>query len=136
MKKFLRFFDVLEDKIRHILSHWPIIYAIVGIIGISLAWRGVWHFADEVNMSPLFSFILGVVILLASGLLVAVAIGDEVIISSFRGRKKINEVKLEEALTMVEKIDEIKNLLDKIEKRLNVIKQEEEEIEREVEKRI
>ncbi len=136
MKKFLRFFEILEDKIRHILSHWPIIYAIIGIIGISLAWRGVWHFADEINMSPLFSFILGVIVLLASGLLVAVAIGDEVIISSFRGRKKINEVRLEETLTMIEKIDDIKNLLDKIEKRLGAIKQEEEKIEKEAERSI
>lgn len=120
--KLIKFFDILEDKIRKRLSRWPIIYALFGILGIVLIWRGVWHFADELGMSSLFSVILGLVILLATGLLVAIAIGDEVIINAFRGRKKITEIRLEEALTLVEKVDEIKNLLKKIEKDLDALK--------------
>lgn len=136
MKNILRFFDLLEDKIRHRLSHWPILYALVGIVGIVLAWRGVWHIADDWHMGGWLSLILGVLILLSSGLLIAIAIGDEVIINSFRGRRKITEVRIEETLTMAEKVDEIKNLLDKMEKRLSNIKKEEQEIEREIEKHI
>ncbi|MBU1102038.1 hypothetical protein KJ853_00055 [Patescibacteria group bacterium] len=136
MKKILKFFDVLEDKIRHSLSHRPIIYALIGILGIVLTWRGIWHIADSFGISGWLSALLGIIILLSAGLLVAIAIGDEVIISSFRGRRKITEVKLEEALTLVEKVDDIKNLLEKIEKKLSSIKKEEEELEREIEKHI
>ena len=136
MKKIFRFFDLFEDKIRHGLSHWPILYAIVGIIGIVLAWRGIWHMADTINLGGLTSFILGIFILLSSGLLIAIAIGDEVLLSSFRGRRKITEVRLEETLTLAEKVDEIKKLLDRLEKKLENIKKEEREIEHEIEKHI
>lgn len=127
-KKIFRFFDVLEDKIRHSLSHWPILYALVGILGIVLTWRGVWHLADDFGLNSWLSILIGVIILLSTGLLVAVAIGDEVIISAFRGRRKITEIRIEEALTLVERVEEIKNLLDKIESRLGTIKKEEEKI--------
>lgn len=132
MPKIIKFFDILEDKIRHYLSHWPILYSFVGILGIVLTWRGVWHIADDFNLNPWLSLILGVVILLLAGLLVAVAIGDEVLISAFHGRRKITEIKLEEALTMAERVDEIKKLLDKIEGKLGSIKEEEKKIEKEI----
>lgn len=132
MKKIIRFFDLLEDKIRKFLSQWPIAYAIVGLIGIVLTWRGIWHLADDIKLGGFISAILGILILLSTGLLVAVAIGDEVIITAFRGRKKITEVRLEETITMAEKVDEIKTLLDNIEKKLGMIKQEEKKIEKEI----
>ena len=83
---------MLEDKIRHWLSHWPILYALVGILGIVLIWRGIWHLADNVNLNSGLSIFIGAVILLLSGLLVAIAIGDEVLISAWRGRRKVTGV--------------------------------------------
>ncbi len=130
--KIIKFFDILEDKIRGKLSRWPIIYALLGIIGIALTWRGIWHLADVLNLAPLWSVIIGVIILLSTGLLVAVAIGDEVIINAFRGRKKITEVRLEETLTLAERVDEIQKILHKIEQRLNIIKKGEEKIEKDI----
>ena len=44
--KISRFFDKLEDRVRSWLSHQPILYALIGGIGIVLFWRGVWHTAD------------------------------------------------------------------------------------------
>ncbi len=131
--KLLKFLDVLEDKIRHWLSHWPNLYALVGILGIVLTWRGIWHLADDYNLNTWASIFIGVVILLATGLLVAIAIGDEVLISAWRGRRKITETSLEETLTLAEKVDEIKKLLDRIEERLGAIKKEEKKIEKELE---
>jgi len=132
MNKILNFFDRLEDKIRHHLSHYPIIYALVGFIGVVLTWRGIWHLADEIGMSPWLSVILGILILLSSGLFVALAIGDEVIITAFRGRRKITELKIEEALTLAERVDEIKKLLEKIDKSLSHVEKEEKKIEEKI----
>ncbi len=133
--KLLKFFDVLEDRIRHYLSHWPLLYAIVGIIGIVLTWRGIWHLADDFGLSSWLSVIIGVIILLSTGLLIAIAIGDEVLINAWRGRRKITEIRLEEALTLVERVEEIKNLLNRIEERLGAIKKEEEKIEKDLEEK-
>ncbi len=130
--KLLKFFDLLEDKIRHYLSHWPILYALVGILGIVLIWRGVWHIADDLGLNSWLSVLLGVIILLSSGLLVAIAIGDEVLINAWRGRRKVTEIRLEEALTLAERVEEIKKILDRIDGRLSVIKKEEEKIEKEL----
>jgi hypothetical protein len=136
INKVVKFFDILEDKVRHYLSHWPIIYALIGILGLSLTWRGVWYLADQYNLAPWLSAIIGILILLSTGLLVAVAIGDEVIISAFRGRRKVTEIKMEDALTLAEKVEEIKDLLEKIEKKLEAVKTEEKKIEKEIETRI
>lgn len=133
--KLLKFFDLLEDKVRHWLSRWPILYALVGILGIVLIWRGVWRLADDASLNPWLSVIFGVIILLVSGLLVAIAIGDEVLISAWRGRRKITEIRLEETLTLVERVEEIKNLLNRIEERLGTIKKSEEKIEKGLEEK-
>jgi hypothetical protein len=132
MKKIFRFFDLLEDRIRHNLSHFPLLYALVGFIGVVLIWRGIWHIADDFMMNAWVSVILGVLILISSGLFVALAIGDEVIINAFRGRRKVTELKLEETLTLSERVDEIKQTLEKIERSLSHVEKEEKKIEKEV----
>jgi hypothetical protein len=83
-------------------------------------------------MSPWLSVILGILILLSSGLFVALAIGDEVIITAFRGRRKITELKIEETLTLAERVDEIKKLLEKIDKSLSHVEKEEKKIEEKI----
>lgn len=88
--------------------------------------------ADEINLNPWLSIIFGVVILLSTGLLVAIAIGDEVLINAFRGRRKITEIRLEEALTLADRVEEIKKLLDSINSRVGAIKKEEEKIKAEI----
>lgn len=128
----LKLFDLIEDRIRHYLSHWPIFYALVGLVGVVLTWRGIWHVADDFALNSWLSVTLGVLILLSSGLLVAIAIGDEVLINAWRGRRKVTEIRLEEALTLAERVEEIKKLLDRIEARLGAIKKEEEKIEKSI----
>ena len=96
----MRFFDKIEDYTRGALAHRPLLYSIIGGTGVVLFWRGIWHSADylQVNtligtylFSDLGSVLLGLSILLVTGLFVSVFIGDSIIISGMRGSKKIIE---------------------------------------------
>ncbi len=92
IKKILTFFDKLEDYVRINLSHTPIIYALVGAVGIILLWKGVWEVAQLIpGLYGFGSIVMGVIILLASGLLVSFFIGDSIIISGFKKEKKLVE---------------------------------------------
>lgn len=109
-------FDKLEDHIRGTLSRHPFIYTFVGGTGIVLFWRGVWHTADVfeslggwygIIFSPLGSMVLGITVLLATGLFVSMFIGDSIIISGIKKEKKVIEKEIEEVGTEIKKeIDE------------------------------
>ncbi|MCR4275451.1 MAG: hypothetical protein NUV83_01715 [Candidatus Wolfebacteria bacterium] len=117
-----RFFDKLEDKIRGKLSHHPVIYAMIGSVGIILLWRGIWIIADNYNMSGLVSVILGAAILLATGLFVSFFVGDRVIISGIKEEKRIDEKTEEEIKKETEEIKEIKTELKEIGKDIEELK--------------
>jgi len=92
IKKILSFFDKLEDFVRIELSHSPILYALVGAVGIILLWKGVWEVAQLIpGLYGFGSIVMGVIILLVSGLLVSFFIGDSIIISGFKKEKKLVE---------------------------------------------
>ena len=91
MIKIIQFFDKLEDKIRGKLSHYPILYAIIGGVGVVLFWRGVWHIADDLNVGSVVSLIIGTVFLLMTGVFVSAFIGSRLIISGLSGEKKLTE---------------------------------------------
>lgn len=119
----IRYFDKLEDRIRIRLSHKPILYAIIGGIGIVLFWKGVWETAELVPVlhGP-GSIIAGTLILMISGLLVSFFIGDSIILSGFRKEKKL--VEKTEAEVAMEKatIDYVVSELDHIEDELDDLK--------------
>lgn len=92
MKTILKFFDKLEDAMRSSLSRKPILYALVGAVGIILLWKGVWETAELVPL--LFgpgSILVGVGILLVTGLLVSFFIGEDIFLSGWRKDKKLFE---------------------------------------------
>lgn len=111
-KKVVHFFDKMEDHVRTALSRQPIIYAIIGGTGVILFWKGIWETA---GFFPLLhgvgSIILGMIILLMSGLLVSVFIGDSVILSGLKGEKKLVE-KTEEEIADEEHTD--KRILEEL----------------------
>ena len=118
-KKVNNYFDKLEDKIRSGLSRHPIIYAIIGGVGIILFWKGVWETAEffPVLFGPV-SAVAGVVILLLTGLMVSFFVGDSIILSGFKGEKKLVE-KTESEVRSEKDIDErILEKLDVIEAEL------------------
>ena len=113
-KKIYTFFDKLEDKIRARLTHFPLIYALIGSIGIVLIWRGIWVIADNLYMPGWVSLFLGVVITVMTGLFVSFFIGENIIISGLNKEKRTDE-KTEEEIhkeraTLVEIEKEIRKI--------------------------
>ena len=134
VKSFGEYFDRLEEKIRKKLSHYPILYAFIGGVGIVLFWRGVWHTADDINMGSIVSLILGTVILIMTGIFVAEFIGNKLIISGLVGEKKIErkeEIKIEKEEVEIEteetQLRNLQNTLKRVEEKLEHIDREVEE---------
>jgi len=124
MEKIIKFFDKLEDKIRRKLSRCPIIYALVGSVGIILLWRGVWMTADMFNfMTGPVSVIIGIVILLLIGLFVSFFIGDQIIISGIKAERRIDEKTEEEIRHEIITFGNIKNDLDEIKNQIKEIRE-------------
>ena len=124
VKKLLSFFDRLEDYVRIELSHSPIIYALVGAVGIILLWKGVWEVAELIpGLHGFGSIVMGVIILLVSGLLVSIFIGDSIIISGFKKEKKLVErSELDILKAEHQQTKEIVAKLDHLEKDIHDIK--------------
>ncbi|MEK7604557.1 MAG: hypothetical protein AAB442_02060 [Patescibacteria group bacterium] len=107
-RKVVHFFDRAEDRIRGALSHHPIFYSFVGGIGIILFWKGVWETAALFPvLHGIGSLVLGMLILLMTGLMVSILIGDSIILSGLKGEKKLiekTETELEEEGDVDERI--------------------------------
>ncbi|MGW8184606.1 MAG: hypothetical protein ACWGHO_00665 [Candidatus Moraniibacteriota bacterium] len=143
LKDIINFFDRLEDKIRHWLSHRPILYAFIGGTGVVLFWRGIWHTADYLTnrylvgipkegantidliipfwWDGMFSLIVGTSLLLFTGLMVSSFIGTEIIISGLLKDKKEGEKKPRELIKEANAVERIENDFKKISKKLKDI---------------
>jgi hypothetical protein len=118
-RKLVRFFDKLEDKTRNRLSHYPILYAFVGGTGVVLFWRGVWHLADEIDISSVISIIIGSITLLVTGIFVSAFVGNRLIISGLVGERKLEEKEKNEIETEETQIRNLQNTLNRLEKKLD-----------------
>ena len=127
IKKIVRFFDKLEDRVRGKLSHYPIFYAFIGGVGVVLFWRGVWHIADDINMSSIASLIIATILLLLTGVFVSAFIGNRLIISGLIGEKKLEEKEESEIETEEAQLINLQDTLDRIEKKLDYLEREIEE---------
>jgi hypothetical protein len=119
------FFDKLEDKIRGRLSRKPFLYGFLGFLGTILIWKGIWESAEIVPW--LFgpgSIILGVIILISTGLFISTSIGEAIILTGIKGEKRVSEKT--EAEVMAEKSDmqEVLSELKEIEKDVEELKRE------------
>lgn len=109
-------FDILEDKIRGTLSRHPFIYTFIGGSGLVLFWRGVWHTADRLEasgylgsivFSSVGSMVVGIIVLLGTGLFVSVFIGDSIIMSGIKKDKKLVEKTIDEVETEKSDIEKV-----------------------------
>ncbi len=125
IKKIVVFFDRLEDKTRGFLSKRPIIYAGIASIGMVLLWRGIWHLADEIELGAILSTIIGIFILLMTGIFVSGFIGNRILITGIKNEKKLEEKTKIEIETDIEKenkiLTDIKDSIAHIEKEIEVI---------------
>lgn len=122
IRRIIGFFDKLEDKIRSALSHAPIVYALVGAIGIILVWKGVWETAEVIpGLWGPSSVIIGALILLLTGLLVSFFIGDSIIISGFKKEKKLVEKAESEVRSEKDLIVELEQKIEHLEKDVHEI---------------
>ncbi len=120
--------------VREWLSKYPIIYAILGAVGIILFWRGVWHMADFVSLffisnqsgTPLdygnffdsfVSILIGFILLLVTGLFVNDFIGSQIVSTAVKEEKKIEKIAEEtesEEKTEEERLDELSKRFEKV----------------------
>lgn len=124
IKKIVKFFDKLEDRVRARLSRHPILYAFIGGTGIVLFWRGVWHTADDLNLGSISSLALGTSVLLLIGVFVSDFIGNKLIISGITGEKKISEKESDEIQAEELQIQNLQITLNRVEKKLENIEKE------------
>lgn len=123
VRKIVKFFDKLEDKIRTFLSRRPILYAFIGAVGIVLFWRGVWMTADMIPfMNGPVSIFVSVILLLLTGLFVYFFIGDKVIISGLKQEKKMIEKTEEEIKMEKDSLKEIQSQIEHMEEDLEELK--------------
>lgn len=130
-KKILNFFDKFEDKVRGHLSRFPILYTLVGGVGIVLFWRGVWHTADILQeQGGILGFIfyepvnmvIMIVMLLATGLFVSYFIGDTILISGIKQQKKTTDKTKKDIEEEEGELKELRSTIKEMKKEVDEIK--------------
>lgn len=123
IKKIIRFFDLLENKVRGRLSHHPVIYAIIGGVAIVLFWKGVWETAELFPvLDNIGSVIASIIVLLITGLFVSFFIGDTILISGVKEEKKLSEKTEKEIVTQEEEVRAVKKEIESVERDIKEIK--------------
>ncbi len=123
-KKIFTFFDKLEDRTRAKLSTTPLLYALIGGVGVVLFWRGVWHIADDISLGSVLSIVIGTIILLSTGLFVSDFVGNTMIISGLSGEKKISKKTEDEVELESAQIERLQETLNHIEEKMEKIESE------------
>jgi hypothetical protein len=94
-------------------------------VGIVLVWKGVWETAELFPILHGFpSFLIGVLILLTSGLLVSFFVGDSIIMSGFKREKKLVEKTQGEIHSEMDILLDIKKKVDSLERSMPLKKDE------------
>lgn len=131
----LKLLSKIERNLRHRLSRLPVLYALVGAVGLVLFWRGVWHTTDFIagvllpGFNPagvnlveiidgLISLSLGFLLLLSTGLFVFEFIGAEVIATDLKGEEKLTKKTEAEIETEKSTLNKIHNEMHGVSKRL------------------
>lgn len=133
----VKFLSKLESNIRRGLSHHPITYGLIGGVGVVLFWRGVWHTMDLLMVvvanwqsgsemdwtgylwwdGPL-SILIGLVVLLLTGIFVSSFIGNEIILSGLRGEKVLAEMTEKELKTEAGAIAKLQETLEDLQEHI------------------
>lgn len=116
MNKITRTLLKIEDSARRVFERAPFFQASLAGVGVIIFWRGIWEWLDQVGVSPLYSVILGVLILGGVGVFVQTFIGNTIIIREVKHDEKTGKrvfAKVEgEVASESATINEISNKLD------------------------
>ncbi len=122
INKVFHYFDKFEDRNRAWLSRHPITYALISAVGIVLLWKGVWETAE---LYPLLhgtgSIILGLLLLLSTGLLVSFFVGEAIIISGVKREKKLAEKTEQEMKTEEASIEYLISRVEKMSEQIEIL---------------
>lgn len=119
----VKFFDKLEDRIRHGLSKHPIIYALIGAFAIVLFWSGIERLVSSSDIfTPWASVIISVLIMLLTGTLVSFFIGEQLLISGLKEEKKTDEKTEDEIRMESRRLEKVIEDIREIRKDVVVIK--------------
>ncbi|OGN09307.1 MAG: hypothetical protein A3C64_01670 [Candidatus Yanofskybacteria bacterium RIFCSPHIGHO2_02_FULL_41_12] len=111
----IKFFDKLEDKIRHKLSRYAVVYALIVGFAVVLFWDGVERFVGGFDFfTPEISIIISVVILLLTGTMVSFFIGNETIISGLKTERRIDQKTETDIRAEEEKINHLHRVIEEI----------------------
>jgi len=121
----IKYFQNFEIYNRNFLVKHKYLYALLGGTGIILFWKGVWYMADSIKIngidyfgenlgrimmiifSDTGSLILGLILMLATGVFVSEFIDDEIIISGIKKEKQIIDKSAEEIINEEKKEEKI-----------------------------
>jgi hypothetical protein len=127
MKKIIKFFDKLEDRIRGRLSMRPIIYALIGGVCMVTFWRGIWHTGDIlmakggilgfIFYEPI-TIIWTTIIMLLIGVFASFFVGESIVLSGLKHDKKVYEKTAEEVAEEEGEIVDVTAHIEIIEKEL------------------
>ncbi len=120
--RIIKFFDLLEDRVRAWLSKRPILYALVAGVGAVFFFRGIWIIADDAELGGWFTLFVSLIILLLTGAFVSNFVNDRVILSGLRREKKLVEKTEEEVRSELVTLSEIKKEILEIKKELRELK--------------
>lgn len=127
INKIIRLFDQAEDRVRAVLARHPVLYAMIGSIGIILLWRGIWGLADMYHMSYGMSILIGTIILLVTGLFVSFFVGEQIIISGINEEKRVDEETEEEirfqSVSRIQMQWKLEGMLKELDRRLERIEE-------------
>lgn len=122
MRALVKFFDILEDKIRFSLSKRPILYGLISGIGVVFFFRGVWLIADELPfMTGTITLIASVIILLLSGAFVEHFISDKIITSGIKKEKKLVEKEASEIHAEASMLHDVQKDIQKLDKKISAL---------------
>lgn len=115
MKTIINFFDKLEDKIRHKLSKYAVVYALIVGFAVVLFWDGVERFVGGFDfLTPGLSIIISVGVLLLTGTMVSFFIGNETIISGLKTERRIDQKTEADIRDEEEKIKHLHRVIEEI----------------------
>jgi hypothetical protein len=119
-KGLITYLGKLEAKIHAHLAHHPVLYAFIGGTGVILFWKGVWETA---GFFPILhgpgSILLGAVILVMTGLVVSVLIGNSVILAGFKHEEKLAQKTEHEVRSEEDMLRDVERELARIEEKID-----------------